>query len=143
MLIKNSRFAGNYNPQLIFYSGTAIRFSAKPHLHQFKTFKIIQAMFNNVTFANNSALSLTTAPSAAIYTEIATNVSFVNCIFENNLQSAISAWSSTLVFSGINVFRNNTGFYGTGITLMWTSYIFLEQGTETVFAHNHASSVVV
>ena len=31
VLIKNSRFAGNYNPQLIFYSGTAIRFSAKPH----------------------------------------------------------------------------------------------------------------
>ena len=140
VLIKNSTFAGNYNPQ-IFYSGTAVRLSPRPHILEYTTFKIIQATFENVTFASNSAPSVTTAPSAAVYAEIASNVSFIDCIFENNLQSALGAWSSTLIFSGTNLFRNNSGYYGTGITLMWTSYIFLQQGTEILFADNHASSV--
>ena len=140
VLIKNSVFADNYNPQSL-YSGSAVRLGTRPHKVEYKAFKILQVTFENVTFANNSEPSATTTPSAAVYADIVSKVTFADCVFENNLQSAVGAWSSTLVFSGTNLFRNNSGYYGTGITLMWTSYIFLEQGTEILFLDNHASSV--
>jgi hypothetical protein len=66
-------------------------------------------------------------------------IHIVNCSFENRHQ-AINAVSSNLTFEGQNVFRNNTGYRGAGITLT-NSFMDLLPGTHVIFENNHADDV--
>ena len=150
--VKDSVLSDNHNPSWL--AGTAVRFSARPYNGQFKTLKTFQAAFVNVTFAknkgnalqanisvNNNAFRNFDSPVATIYAEIVPNITFIDCIFENNLQTAIIAVSSTLTFQGTHFFRNNSAYFGSGITLMQSSFLFLKQNTHIIFSNNHAISV--
>ena len=74
----------------------------------------IEITFDNVSFSNSNCVS--------VYLWNVQMVTFINCTFENNQDTAIKAVGSNLAFGGNNTFRNNSAVSGAGITLLQNSY---------------------
>ena len=68
-------------------------------------------------------------------------INFLGCIFENNVESAIQALSSKMIFGGRNIFRDNSAFAGGGMQLLDSSYMYFQPHTHILFARNHAEEV--
>ena len=66
------------------------------------------------------------------------SVSFVNCIFENNADSAIRTIGSVMIFQGKNIFRNNSAYVGAAIVADSDSYMYIRPHTSILFEDNHA-----
>jgi len=92
----------------------------------------IQAMLNNVTFANYFV-------GCQLFS---VTVLLVNCTFENSIaSSAIQAESSKLIFHGYNVCKNNSALIGAGLVLTSSSHLFLRPHTHILFEDNYADYV--
>lgn len=143
-LIKDTTISGAYmDLRGTWYSGTTVRFSSnKPYSNKFSAFKTIQATFQNVTFSGSRAAFYTVEwQPSMIYFQMVTNVTLIDCTFEDNEQPVIKAMTTNMYFQGNHTFRNNSGYYGTGLTLLQNSYLFLKQDTYILFADNYAYSV--
>ena len=62
---------------------------------------------------------------------------FINCTFENSMESALHAFDSRLIFQSNNTFRNNSALVGAGIYLL-QSYLHVHPHTNILFENNHA-----
>ena len=95
-----------------------------------------QAVLHNVTLIANIEYD----PSVpSIYLAYGV-VTFVNCTFENNSESAIQTYKSEIIFQGYNVFKNNSALLGGGIVLISTR-IHLRSHAHILFENNHANYV--
>ena len=94
-------------------------------------FKTIQVTFDNVSFSHSKCTS--------VHLTKVLNVTFVDCTFENNQESAIMAMGSNLVFEGNSTFRNNSAVRGAGIMLLQNSYIYPGNNSNITFTDYHAS----
>ena len=63
---------------------------------------------------------------------------FVDCTFKRNFPAAIHGNKSNLIFEGINIFKNNSGYQGAGMILD-ESYMYLMPYTHIQFQNNHVS----
>jgi len=118
----------------------------------------------SVMFENNSYISTDGAIATPIVS-ISThqNVSFINCIFTNNIGSVVLAYASNVIFVN-NTFRSNYGtpilaessnftlsgdiqfienlaFEGGGLAFYANSYMLLSSNTNILFASNFATDV--
>ena len=73
-----------------------------------------------------------------IKVEFVRNVTFRNCIFEENKVSAISAQNSHVFFEEVHHFANNSAFHGGAIFLSSSSVLLLRPGTRLYFTNNSA-----
>ena len=143
-LIKDTAITGTHmDIGGTWYGGTTARLSSnKPYSNKFSVFETIQATFQNVTFSGSRAAFYTVEwQTSMIHFQMVANVTLIDCTFENNEQPVISAMTTNMYFQGNHTFRNNSGYYGTGITLLQNSYLFLKQDTHILFADNYANSV--
>ena len=65
-------------------------------------------------------------------------ISITDCIFKNNIGSAIFVYDSVVTFSGKNNFINNTGVNGGGLFITAGGYIVLSLQVQLYFINNHA-----
>ena len=100
-------------------------------------FKTIQVTFKNVSIS--SSILFDPVASVSVYFSGVLNVTFIDCTFENNQMTPILAEGTNLRFQGNNTFRNNSAVNGAGITLLYNSYLYLQNNTSITFADNHAS----
>ena len=134
LTFKNCTFQGN---SAVYSSTVSIKYhsdktAAVPcHLHV--------ALFENCTFLDSE-------PPAAMYKSIIysvtiltnSNVTFFNCIFEDNIGTAITVANSAVTFKGTNTFRNNSGTDGGALLFSTNSYMILQENTHIHFINNHA-----
>ena len=66
---------------------------------------------------------------------------FTNCKFIDNKATAIRAFQTNVIFQGNNIFDNNVGNFGTGLSLFMNSYMYLKPHTKLLFINNHAQTV--
>ena len=66
------------------------------------------------------------------------NVTFSNCVFEDNIGTAIAADNSVITFKGNVIFRNNTGVNGGVLQFSDSSIVKLDKQTSVSFINNHA-----
>ena len=74
--------------------------------------------------------------SAVIF--LMSEASFLNCTFQNNNCSAISAIYSNFILEGSIKIVGNTGVDGAGLVLCDRSYMYLKPYTNITIANNHA-----
>ena len=111
VLIKNSRTVGA-SIGIWGYNGDA---------------RCAQVILQNITLANNpTAISL-----------YAATVLLIDCTFQKNVDSAIRANSSKIIFQGTNIFSYNSGYIGGGVRL-YKSFMYLMPHTHVVFENNQA-----
>ena len=124
ILIEDSIFSHSVNERLIEFNYARLQET-----------ELLKATLSNVTFANNNnnAGSLNYLYKAAI--------SYNNCIFENNIGTAIQALYSNVTLQGSITFKNNSGVIGGGIHLDSTSYMHLQPNASISFVDNHADYV--
>ena len=117
VLIENSKIVG--------YNGDA---SINIHSNNGNA-RSAQVILRNITLAIHewSPLSLHGA-----------TVLLIDCTFQNNTNSAIDAVSSKMIFKGTNIFSNNSGYTGGGVSLD-KSFMYLMPHTHITFENNHAS----
>ena len=94
-------------------------------------FKTIEITFDNVSVSNSKCVS--------VYLLNVQNMTFINCTFESNQDTAIKAVGSNLAFGGNNTFRNNSAVSGAGITLLQNSYLDPMDQANITFIDNYAS----
>lgn len=93
-----------------------------------------QALLHNVSFiCNDLKYPVSYLSNAAIL--------FVDCVFQNNTQSAIWAYHARVIFESNNTFRNNSGIIGGGIVFQESSSLHLRPNTSILFEGNHAEYV--
>lgn len=135
VLIRDSKITENMATNN-FATGTSVWLNTKGMYVKGK-FGIIQATFKNVSISASTTLR-SSAYTATVYLQQVLNVTFIDCTFENNKATSISATASKLVFQGNHTFTNNSGYYGAGLLLIQDSYLFLNSHTHITFAGNHA-----
>ena len=89
---------------------------------------------SNVTFMN-----CTFKGAGATISE--SNVTFMNCTFRDNTESAISSFSTNLIFQGYNIFHTNSAAIGGALKLAYSSIVHLLPHTTLLFKDNHADYV--
>ena len=94
-------------------------------------FLIILLYQSNVTFMNCTFKGAGTK----IYES---NVTFMNCTFRDNTESAISSFSTNLIFQGYNIFHTNSAAIGGALKLAYSSIVHLLPHTTLLFKDNHA-----
>ena len=95
--------------------------------------------FSNCRFANNVVVKgqyNSSSGSAVIF--LMSEASFINCTFQRNNCSAISAIYSNFILEGKTLIEGNTGVDGAGLVLCDRSYIYLKPYTNITIANNHA-----
>ena len=88
-----------------------------------------QVILQNITLANNDAF-----PALFLFGATAL---LIDCKSQNNTKSAIHAMSSKIFFQGTNIFSNNSGYTGGGVSLDY-SFMYLMPHTHVVFENNQA-----
>ena len=91
---------------------------------------LVHGVLRNVSFTDGRHVSLQNVA-----------INFLGCIFENNVESAIQALSSKVIFEGRNIFQDNSAFAGGRIQLLDSSYMYFQPHTHILFARNHAEEV--
>ena len=111
------------NSKIVSYEYTSINIhSANGHARS------TQVILRNITLASHerSPLSLDGA-----------TVLLIDCTFQNNTNSAIKASSSKIIFKGTNIFSNNWGLTGGGVSFN-DSFMYLMPHTHILFENNQA-----
>ena len=97
------------------------------------------------SFSNNKLLTRKSntrnliAGGATVYINKQRRVTFISdSSFVNNEITAISAFNSILLFSGIVNITNNKGLNGGGLVLCQSSYVFFAPNTTVTFENNYA-----
>ena len=123
-------------------SGMALYISQQESFYSITTSQII---FKDVNITSNSYIT-PIRNLTKLYTNFQLNaiqliqtekVSFMNCIFEGNEGSALSAFEVSIFMSGTNIFTGNSGIIGGGISLQDSRLIFVPH-TLVVFRDNFA-----
>ena len=91
-------------------------------------------------FNRKSLQSFDTTFQATVIFESGHNITLRNCIFISNLIPAIEAKHTTMYIEEELYIWNNTGDIGTGMSLLYSSYIVLKPNTHVVISENYASS---
>ena len=88
------------------------------------------------SFHNNSVFN----PKGAVVEFInSQNAEFNRCYFLNNIGTALSLYSSNVIFSNYVAFHHNSATFGSAIQFCETSYFFIRNSTTVVFRNNRAS----
>ena len=97
------------------------------------------AIFENCTFSDSASqpAMYKSIPYSVIYLRNS-NITFSNCIFQDNLGTAIALGDSVVTFEGNITFRNNTSMYGGALLFSTNSYMILQRNTHIHFINNHA-----
>ena len=66
------------------------------------------------------------------------NITFINCSFVNNTNTAMFAMDTVLYFQGNITFSENTGHFGGGLALRDDSIMYLKSNTHVYFIDNYA-----
>ena len=87
-------------------------------------------------------VSTITSLQPGINLHYVSNVTFINCTFnESSPDSAIALSGTTIIFEGNITFSGNRGTYGGGMSLVDNSFMFLRPNTRIIFSNNHATYV--
>ena len=136
VLLKDSKITDTYSCE--YQLSAAVKLSSSGCY----TYRMMDVTFKNVLLSNTTSCGLIIGLRAnSIRLNSIYSVTFINSTFENNKMSAIHAINSNIFFQGSNIFRNNSGMYGAGLTLIQKSFIFLKRNTHILFTDNFASSV--
>ena len=65
-------------------------------------------------------------------------ITFRNCIFVDNNNTALQLYDSNVYFEGWNIFKNNTARYGGALYLTGNSIVYLRPDAHIFFHSNHA-----
>ena len=106
---------------------------------------ILQVLLKDLRFQQNKQ-NLTLANTLEISEQVQYTVSIttiniieiVDCIFTDNIGSAIFIYNSAITFSGTNIFMNNSGVNGGGLYIANNGLIFLSLQSQLIFSNNHA-----
>ena len=75
---------------------------------------------------------------STIFLSSVKNLTFVNCSFVNNTNTAMLAMDTILYFEGNITFSENTGYFGGGLALRDDSIMYLKSNTHVHFINNYA-----
>ena len=142
-VVRNSNISDNSYTN---WPGTAVHFGYVPIYYTYNMFKLIATTFDNCGFHRNSGYNTpsekqVTRVSSALYFEMVTNVTIINCSIGNNSVTGIQAFSSNIYFKGNTTIFGNTGYFGAGLLLMQNSFMFLSPDTHITFFNNSAKTV--
>ena len=108
---------------------------------------LAQFLFKNCTFQNNT-YPLTEIPNSIQQFELdllnavqlisVQDSSFIDCLFEDNVGSALYGYASLLRFNGDIQFVRNSGVNGGGMSLHGSSIMLLTPNTTVTFLNNSA-----
>ncbi len=140
-LIQDSILSNNTSPS--WWGGTALRFGFIPTRYILKSFNLVIATFKYCTFQNNHAYTPGNIAytSSAIYFELVKKVIMEDCFVGNNTMTGIQGYSSNIYFRGNISIYSNSNFYGGGLLLLQSSFMYLTKNTHIDFRDNHAKSV--
>ena len=78
--------------------------------------------------------------TAVLYvSKVLEGLTIVDCNFDSNSATGITAFNSVLTFKGITLISNNSGHQGGGMFLWGASYILLGPNCTLTIAHNYAN----
>ena len=143
VVINNGVFRNNVLSSS-WFGGKAVRLGINPDnsvVYDTRTKQNIQVEFRYTVFMNHILDNKATVSSSVVGIESYVNVTFSNCTFMDNQATAIRAFQTNVIFEGNNIFRNNTGDSGAGLSLFMNSYMYLKPHTNLLFVNNHALSV--
>ena len=66
------------------------------------------------------------------------NITFINCSFVNNTNTAMFVMDTVLYLQGNITFSENTGYFGGGLALRDDSIMYLNSNTQVYFINNYA-----
>ena len=141
VVIENSVFTNN-TLTASWLGGQAVRlctFAYSVQIYDVQTKRNIQTEFWNTTFKNHVISNSDCFEVVKIESYV--SISFTSCAFFDNKAVAIRAFQTNVIFEGNNIFRNNTGNSGAGLSLFMNSYMYLKPHTNLLFVNNHAQSV--
>ena len=102
----------------------------------------LEVLIQNSKFTNNSHVKpeqiLDIASFNSLNVVAVEKVSYVNCTFVVNKQTALQAFDSTLYFGGHVIFSENRGTFGGAMILLGGSTMYLMPHTHTQIMSNHA-----
>ena len=120
------------------------------YINQLQTIRyslLARFLFKNCTFKNNT-YPVAEIPNSIQQYELdllnavqlisVQDISFVDCLFEDNLGSAVYSYASLLRFSGDVPFVRNVGINGGGVSLHGSSVMLLTPNTTVLFLNNSA-----
>ena len=88
------------------------------------------------SFHNNSVFN---PKGAVVEFRNSQNAEFNRCYFLNNIGTALSLHSASVIFSNYVAFHHNSATFGSAIQFCETSYFFIRNSTTVVFRNNRAS----
>ena len=145
VVIENCEFRENILNQPWYGGGVAVRLCTNAYsiaVYDAKTKQNFQTEFRNTTFEGNKIISNVDESSAIVQIEAYMNTTFTNCTFIRNTNaSTIRAYQTDITLQGNNTFRDNRGYFGTGLALLMNSFLYLKPHTNILFSNNHAHVV--
>ena len=75
---------------------------------------------------------------STVYLSSVKNVTFINCTFSDNMNTAMVLMDSVVYFQGNITFNGNTGYFGSGLALQDSSLMYLKPDTHVYFINNYA-----
>lgn len=112
-----------------------------PYVFSIERYSSISVQYNTVllqdnNFVENKGLSTKVAVVKIINSD---NLEFSNCNFLNNIGTALSLHSSSVVFSEHVIFRENVAIYGAAIQFCGASLFYIKRHTKIEFKNNSAT----
>ena len=124
-------------------SNNSAYFASGLVLRSFQSTSTSSFHFTNVSFHFNKIFNRPVAQQNGYRSAISLlnvdNVTFHQLKVSNHNTTGLLGDNSLITFDGHNMFVNNSGIYGGGIALFYSSQLLLNENTNISFVNNHAS----